>query len=104
MLYQVTTTITMPKDFFFSLSLPSFNGLKPLIDLIGGLATFAMKHPLMSLLAAGLILFCLSGLVQAIIETSKKMWNYIFASFGKGIKYLGKSAIAAFRRDSKDPS
>ncbi|MFN5514058.1 MAG: hypothetical protein ACK5CA_04720 [Cyanobacteriota bacterium] len=65
--------------------------LQPALESLGRILSFTLHHPLLSLLLALLTLFLLTGLVQVLMELSRKFWDYLLFSSALVVKWLLKS-------------
>lgn len=76
--------------------------LQPALDSLGQILSFILHHPLFSLILALASLFLLTGLVQVLMELSRKFWDYLLLSSALVVKWLLKSLwrllVALFRR------
>ena len=75
-------------------------GFQPLFDFIGSLAAFVINQPILSLVIVLATLFLGTGLVQTIMEQSRKFWDNIFLYSAKSVQFLlkllGKLVLSMF--------
>lgn len=65
--------------------------LQPALESLGQILSFTLHHPLLSLILVLLTLFLLTGLVQVLMELSRKFWDYLLLSSALVVKWLFKS-------------
>jgi hypothetical protein len=78
----------------------SIASLQPVLDFIGNLTVFVINQPILSLVIVLVTLFLGTGLVQTIMEWSRKFWDNIFLYSAKSVQFLlkliGKSVFSTF--------
>ncbi len=78
----------------------SIASLQPLFDFIGNLAAFVINQPILSLVIVLVTLFLVTGLLQTIVEWSRKFWDNIFLYSAKSVQFLlkliGKLVLSIF--------
>lgn len=78
----------------------SIASLQPLFDFIGNLATFVVNQPILSLVIVLVTLFLVTGLLQTIVEWSRKFWDNIFLYSAKSVQFvlnsIGKLVLSIF--------
>jgi hypothetical protein len=74
--------------------------LQPVFDFIENLLVFVINQPILSLVIVLVTLFLGTGLVQTIMEWSRKFWDNIFLYSAKFVQFLlkliGKLALSTF--------
>jgi hypothetical protein len=65
--------------------------LQPVFDFIRNLAAFVINQPILSVIIISVALFLVTGLLQTIVEWSRKFWDNIFLYSAKSVQFILKS-------------